>query len=70
MLESYIQGYNLEYKSSCSFRDSEGNLVSCDDKIKHNETQLTFQFPIDFVTNERQVYQAFPIDDLYMMLDT
>ena len=70
MLESYVQGYNLKYKSRCTYLDEDGEEQICEQKVKHNSTTLEFEFPIDFVTSERNVHQLFPIDEYYFVLDS
>ena len=70
LLQNYLEGYNLEYSSNCTFIDEKGELQCCKEGLKDGEETIDYTFPLDFVTSERSVHMSFPIGKYYFVLDT
>eukprot|EP00347_Sterkiella_histriomuscorum_P013952 403362730 len=71
IVENLIEGYNMSYTINCSFFDKNGNIQDCYDKGITDMTQsTTYNFYIEFVTQNRQIIKSFTLGSLFIMFDS
>lgn len=73
MVETVVQGFNMQYEVSCSFLNytdtNNTDLTDCSDAVEDTTESNPYAFLIEFVTSTRQVLHAFQVLGFQLMFD-
>lgn len=69
-MQEIVDGYNLSYTYTCSYRNETGGAEDCSEILVDQTLNQPYTFFIEQVTSTNRIVRSFTMNRLIVMLDT